>query len=54
MARKVVGVGRVGTRAVMALLEGRDTGDPLFRQVKEATSSVLESHPKKSPDRAGV
>ncbi len=53
MARKVVGVGSVGTRAFMALLEGRDTGDPLFLQVKEATSSVLESHLKKSPYTPG-
>jgi uncharacterized protein (DUF2252 family) len=44
VARKVVGVGSVGTRAFMVLLEGRDTGDPLFLQVKEATRSVLEAH----------
>ena len=44
MARKVVGVGSVGTRAWMVLLQGRDTDDPLFLQVKEATRSVLESH----------
>jgi uncharacterized protein (DUF2252 family) len=44
MARKVVGVGSVGTRAWMVLLEGRDDHDPLFLQVKEATRSVLESH----------
>ncbi|MCE0765170.1 DUF2252 domain-containing protein [Pseudonocardia kujensis] len=43
-ARKVVGVGSVGTRAFIALLQGRDAGDPLFLQVKEATSSVLEDH----------
>jgi uncharacterized protein (DUF2252 family) len=43
MARKVVGVGSVGTRAFMVLLEGRGTGDPLFLQVKEATRSVLEN-----------
>jgi uncharacterized protein (DUF2252 family) len=43
-ARKVVGVGSVGTRAFMVLLEGRDSGDPLFLQVKEATTSVLEAH----------
>ncbi len=43
-ARKVVGVGSVGTRAFMVLLQGRDTGDPLFLQVKEATRSVLENH----------
>jgi uncharacterized protein (DUF2252 family) len=44
VARKVVGVGSVGTRAFVALLEGRDERDPLFLQVKEATRSVLESH----------
>ena len=44
VARKVVGVGSVGTRAFMVLLQGRDTGDPLFLQVKEATRSVLEDH----------
>jgi uncharacterized protein (DUF2252 family) len=43
-ARKVVGVGSVGTRAFIVLLQGRDTGDPLFLQVKEATRSVLEDH----------
>jgi uncharacterized protein (DUF2252 family) len=48
MARKVVGVGSVGTRAWMVLLEGRDTDDPLFLQVKEATRSVLEGHLPKS------
>jgi uncharacterized protein (DUF2252 family) len=44
MARKVVGVGSVGTRAFIALLQGRDQQDPLFLQVKEATASVLEDH----------
>jgi uncharacterized protein (DUF2252 family) len=48
VARKVVGVGSVGTRAFVALLEGRDEGDPLFLQVKEATRSVLEAHLPKS------
>jgi uncharacterized protein (DUF2252 family) len=48
MARKVVGVGSVGTRAFIVLLEGRDTGDPLFLQVKEATASVLEDRLPKS------
>src|SRR5215216_3101537 len=48
MARKVVGVGSVGTRAFIALLQGRDQGDPLFLQVKEATTSVLEDHLAKS------
>jgi len=41
-ARKVVGVGSVGTRAWIALLLGRDGGDPLFLQMKEAEESVLE------------
>jgi uncharacterized protein (DUF2252 family) len=44
MARKVVGVGSVGTRAWIVLLQGRDDHDPLFLQVKEATRSVLEGH----------
>lgn len=44
LARKVVGVGSVGTRAFIVLLEGRDAQDPLFLQVKEATRSVLEDH----------
>jgi uncharacterized protein (DUF2252 family) len=44
IARKVVGVGSVGTRAFIALLQGRDEQDPLFLQLKEATSSVLEQH----------
>jgi uncharacterized protein (DUF2252 family) len=44
MARKVVGVGSVGTRAFIVLLQGRDQNDPLFLQVKEATASVLEDH----------
>ena len=41
-ARKVVGVGSVGTRAWIMLLLGRDDGDPLFLQFKEAEASVLE------------
>jgi uncharacterized protein (DUF2252 family) len=41
-ARKVVGVGSVGTRAWIALLLGRDGQDPLFLQLKEAQASVLE------------
>jgi uncharacterized protein (DUF2252 family) len=44
MARKVVGVGSVGTRAWILLLEGVDSGDPLFLQAKEAQSSVLEQY----------
>jgi hypothetical protein len=43
-ARKVVGVGSVGTRAWIALLLGADGRDPLFLQVKEAQASVLEEH----------
>ena len=42
MARKVVGVGSVGTRAWILLLLGRDSQDPLFLQAKEAQESVLE------------
>jgi uncharacterized protein (DUF2252 family) len=42
LARKVVGVGSVGTRAWVVLLLGRDGGEPLFLQVKEAEPSVLE------------
>ena len=41
-ARKVVGVGSVGARAWVVLLLGRDDGDPLFLQAKEAQASVLE------------
>lgn len=43
VARKVVGVGSVGTRCFIVLLSGRDENDPLFLQVKEAEPSVLES-----------
>ena len=42
VARKVVGVGSVGTRAWIVLLLGRDDSDPLFLQAKEAQPSVLE------------
>ena len=42
LARKVVGVGSVGTRAWIMLTLGRDDDDPLFLQVKEAQTSVLE------------
>ena len=42
MARKVVGVGSVGTRCWVILLIGRDSNDPLFLQAKEAPRSVLE------------
>ncbi len=49
MAFKVVGVGSVGTRCFVILLEGRDRDDPLFLQVKEAGPSVLEEHLGASP-----
>jgi Uncharacterized protein conserved in bacteria (DUF2252) len=41
-ARKVVGVGSVGTRAWIMLMLGRDDGDPLFLQMNEAQASALE------------
>jgi hypothetical protein len=47
-ALKVVGVGSVGTRCFILLLEGRDRDDPLILQVKEATASVLEPYAEKS------
>jgi uncharacterized protein (DUF2252 family) len=43
-AHKVVGVGSVGTRAWIVLMLGRDSGDPLFLQAKEAQRSVLEPY----------
>jgi uncharacterized protein (DUF2252 family) len=48
VARKVVGVGSVGTRCFVALLVGRDDRDPLFLQIKEAEASVLEGRLPKS------
>ena len=48
LARKVVGVGSVGTRAWIALFLGVDPQDPLFLQVKEAQPSVLEQFAGKS------
>jgi len=47
-ARKVVGVGSVGTRAWIILLTGRDSDDPLFLQAKEADRSVIEPYTHKS------
>jgi uncharacterized protein (DUF2252 family) len=44
----VVGVGSVGTRAWVVLLQGRDESDPLFLQVKEAQRSVLELYAEPS------
>ena len=47
-ARKVVGVGSVGTRCWILLMLGRDANDPLFLQIKEAQASVLEPYLGKS------
>jgi uncharacterized protein (DUF2252 family) len=44
LARKVVGVGSVGTRCWIVLMLGRDDSDPLFLQVKEAEASVLSRY----------
>ena len=49
MARKVVGVGSVGTRAFIVLLQGRDQHDPLFLQVKEATDVGVGGSPAQEP-----
>jgi uncharacterized protein (DUF2252 family) len=43
-ALKVVGVGSVGTRCFVVVLQGRDENDPLILQAKEATASVLEPY----------
>jgi uncharacterized protein (DUF2252 family) len=48
IARKVVGVGSVGTRAWIALMEGQRPDDILFLQAKEAEASVIERFTKKS------
>jgi uncharacterized protein (DUF2252 family) len=48
LARKVVGVGSVGTRAWIVLLTGRDDADPMILQAKEAEASVLEPYAGKS------
>ncbi|MFG2130519.1 DUF2252 domain-containing protein [Streptomyces sp. NPDC048751] len=48
-ARKAVGVGSVGLRCFIVLLAGRDDGDPLFLQLKEARKSVLEEHLPSGP-----
>jgi uncharacterized protein (DUF2252 family) len=47
-ARKVVGVGSVGTQCNVLLLMGRDDDDPLFLQIKEAQASVLEPYAGRS------
>ncbi len=46
---KVVGVGSVGTRCIILLLQGRDEADSFFLQAKEAQASVLEAHLGASP-----
>jgi uncharacterized protein (DUF2252 family) len=51
LARKVVGVGSVGTRCWILLLLGRDDNDPLFLQIKETGPSVLERHHGRSQYR---
>jgi hypothetical protein len=43
-ALKVVGVGSVGTRCFIIVLQGRDENDPLILQAKEATASVMEPY----------
>ena len=48
VARKVVGVGSVGTRAWILLMEGIDGTDPMFLQAKEAGASVLEPFTSRS------
>ncbi|MFE7973209.1 DUF2252 domain-containing protein [Streptomyces shenzhenensis] len=48
-ARKVVGVGSVGTRCFLVLLTGRGAGDPLFLQIKEARKAILEDHLPSGP-----
>ena len=48
IAMKVVGVGSVGTLSLIVLLLGRDDGDPLFLQLKQAGPSVLEAYVGKS------
>jgi uncharacterized protein (DUF2252 family) len=49
VALKVVGVGSVGTRCMILLLEGRDEQDPLFLQIKEAGPSALQAFVPASP-----
>lgn len=54
VARKVVGVGSVGTRCLIVLLAGRDANDPLFLQIKEAEASVLQPYlPKSTHEHQG-
>ncbi|MCM8596363.1 DUF2252 family protein, partial [Accumulibacter sp.] len=48
VVRQVVGVGSVGMRVYLVLLEGRSGDDPLFLQVKQAAASVYEAHTRRS------
>jgi uncharacterized protein (DUF2252 family) len=48
-ALKVVGVGSVGTRCFIVLLDSSHSDDPLFLQIKEAQASILEPHVERSP-----
>ena len=50
-ALKVVGVGSVGTRCFVLVLEGLDENDPLILQAKEATASVLEPYLRRACTR---
>ena len=54
LARKVVGVGSVGTRCWIVLLAGRDENDPLLLQIKEAGRSVLATEPAEHEGRRVV
>ena len=47
VAHKVVGVGSVGTRCWVVLLQGRDTEDPLFLPIKEAQPCALSSYARR-------
>ena len=49
VARKVVGVGSVGTRAWIVLMDAADGAEPLFLQAKEAQPSVLAEYAGRSP-----
>ena len=51
MARRVGGVGSVGTRTWVVLLTGRDDDDPLFLQVKQVGPSVIERYAGRTASR---
>ena len=48
VVRQVIGVGSVGMRVYLVLLEGRSGNDPLFLQVKQAAASVYQAHTRPS------